>query len=206
MSENFIYQDKRRVYFTVEGSKLLSKYLSQCSTSLNFSYPNPTSLHFQHAQARSHASNSYLKSAKRRWIVANNILSVMEGGQACGERRANVITAEWTGHPYGNLALEKQHLCPSICCHVGWILRWNKPSKKPYWDFYFCPSWSGPTFVPALPACWRDKLKLASLHHWKRSKIDVLHVVSNTLRYERRIKTANFMEELSVNVSAIVHK
>lgn len=110
MSENFIYQDKRRVDFTVEGSKLLSKYSSQCSTSLNFSYPNPTSLHFQHAQARSHASNSYLKSAKRRWIVANNILSIMEGGQARGGRRANVITAEWTGHPYGNLALEKQHL------------------------------------------------------------------------------------------------
>lgn len=110
MSDNFIYQDKRRVDFTVEGSKLLSKYSSQCSTSLNFSYPNPTSLHFQHAQARSHASNSYLKSAKRRWIVANNILSIMAGGQARGERRANVITAEWTGHTYGNLALEKQHL------------------------------------------------------------------------------------------------
>lgn len=106
MSENFIYQDKRRVDFTVEGSKLLSKYSSQCSTSLNFSYPNPTSLHFQHAQARSHASNSYLKSAKRRWIVANNILSIYYHHQ----RRANVITAEWTGHPYGNLALEKQHL------------------------------------------------------------------------------------------------
>ena len=110
MSDNFIYQDKRRVDFTVEGSKLLSKYSSQCSKSLNFSYPNPTSLHFQHAQARSHASNSYLKSAKRRWIVANNILSIMVGGQARGERRANVITAEWSGHTYGNLALEKQHL------------------------------------------------------------------------------------------------
>ena len=43
----------------------------------------------------------------------NDILSIMAGGQARGKRRANVITAEWTWAPvgpYGNLALEKQHL------------------------------------------------------------------------------------------------
>ena len=37
----------------------------------------------------------------------------MAGGQARGKRRANVITVEWTWAPvgpYGNLALEKQHL------------------------------------------------------------------------------------------------
>ena len=87
-----------------------------------------------------------------------------------------------------------------LCCHFGSILRRNKPSKRPHWDFYFCPSWSGPTFVPALPACWHDKLRLASSRHWKQSNIDILHVVSNTLRYERLIKTANFMKELSVSV------
>ena len=161
-------------------------------TSLHFSFSNPNSLHFQHAQTWSHASISYLKSAKWRWIVMNNILSIMAGREECGERDNILGTCG---------AIRKPGTRKSTCLLVHrlvnlmslWTKLWGEVGlQKTLLRFLLLSelTWtSGPTFVPALLAHWRDKLRLVGFHHWKWSKDWNLYIMSNILCHERQINT-----------------